>query len=221
MAPTNAYLLSTGSNGTNFSVWISEVNFSFMKMTVEMLSTKLQPFCLELNVLRTGNVYVAQPKKLEDCLTHPEQSWWLTTVWLNKNFYLRFIYWYLVVNKERVYGLVNTNQSDGVNEMSLHRLNTGFTTLTTLNTLRSRQNVRHFQTFSNAFSWMKIYEFHLRFHWSLFLRFKLIIFRCLIGAYQVTSHYLNQWWLVYWGIHASFCLNEFTHWGRDKMDSIL
>ena len=25
-----------------------------------------------------------------------------------------------------------------------------------------------FQTFSNAFSWMKMYEFWLRFHWSLF-----------------------------------------------------
>ena len=32
-------------------------------------------------------------------------------------------------------------------------------------------------TFWNAFSPMKIYEFHLRFDWSLFLRFKLIIFQ--------------------------------------------
>ena len=30
-------------------------------------------------------------------------------------------------------------------------------------------------TFSDAFSWMKMYEFRLRFHWSLFLRFKLPI----------------------------------------------
>ena len=29
---------------------------------------------------------------------------------------------------------------------------------------------------SNAFSWMKISEFRLRFHWSLFLRFELTIF---------------------------------------------
>ena len=28
-------------------------------------------------------------------------------------------------------------------------------------------------TFSNAFSWMKIYEFRLKFHYSFFLRFKL------------------------------------------------
>ena len=32
-------------------------------------------------------------------------------------------------------------------------------------------------TFSNAFSWMKMHEFHLRFHWSLFLRIELTIFQ--------------------------------------------
>ena len=31
-------------------------------------------------------------------------------------------------------------------------------------------------TFSNTFSWMKIYEFWLRFHWSLILRVQLTIF---------------------------------------------
>ena len=53
-------------------------------------------------------------------------------------------------------------------------------------------------TFSNAFSWMKIYEFWLKFHWSLFLRFQLTIyhhwFRYWLGAVQATSHYLNQGW---------------------------
>ena len=32
-------------------------------------------------------------------------------------------------------------------------------------------------TFWNGFSWMKIYEFHLRSHWSLFPRFESIIFQ--------------------------------------------
>ena len=32
-------------------------------------------------------------------------------------------------------------------------------------------------TFSNTFSWMKIYEFRLRFHWSLFPRVQLTIFQ--------------------------------------------
>ena len=31
--------------------------------------------------------------------------------------------------------------------------------------------------FSNAFSWMKMFEFRLKFHWSLFLRAQLIIFQ--------------------------------------------
>ena len=51
--------------------------------------------------------------------------------------------------------------------------------------------------FSNTFSRMKMYEFQLRFHWSLFLRVKLTIFqhwfRLWLGDVQATSHYLNQW----------------------------
>ena len=44
-------------------------------------------------------------------------------------------------------------------------------------TLRPRQNGRLLQTFSNAFSWMKMYEFRLMFHWSLFIRVQLTIFQ--------------------------------------------
>ena len=69
-------------------------------------------------------------------------------------------------------------------------------------------------TFSNAFSWMKMIEFRLRFYWSLFPRVQLIIFqhwfRWWLGAGQATSHYLNQWWLVYWRIYTSLGLNELT-----------
>ena len=47
-----------------------------------------------------------------------------------------------------------------------------------VNTLRQRQmNTISQATFSNAFSWMKMYEFRLRFHWSLFLRVQLTIFK--------------------------------------------
>ena len=67
-------------------------------------------------------------------------------------------------------------------------------------------------TFSNAFSWMKMCEFRLKFHWSLFLRVQLTIFhhwfRWWLGAYQATSHYLNQWWLDLRRIYASLCLND-------------
>ena len=67
-------------------------------------------------------------------------------------------------------------------------------------------------TLSSAFSWKKMSEFRLKFHWSLFLRVQLTIlqhwFREWRGAGQATSHYLNQWWLVYWRIYASLGLNE-------------
>ena len=72
-------------------------------------------------------------------------------------------------------------------------------------------------TFSNAYSWIKMNEFCLRFHWNLFLVFEFTIFnhwfRKWLEAAQATSHYLNQWWLVYWRIYASFGLNELKLWG--------
>ena len=67
-------------------------------------------------------------------------------------------------------------------------------------------------TFSKAFSLMKMYEFRLRLHWSLFMRFELTIsqhwFKLWLGAVQVTSHYLNQWWLVYRRLYGSLGLND-------------
>ena len=67
-------------------------------------------------------------------------------------------------------------------------------------------------TFSNAFSWQKLFEFRLNFMWSLFLRVQLLIFhhsfRQWPDAGQATSHCLNQRWLVYWRIYASLGLNE-------------
>ena len=70
-------------------------------------------------------------------------------------------------------------------------------------------------TFSSAFSWMKMFEFRLKFHWSLFLRVQITIsqhwFREWLGAVQATSHYLNQWWLVYRRIYASLGLNELNN----------
>ena len=37
----------------------------------------------------------------------------------------------------------------------------------------------------------------------------------------VTSHYLIQWWLVFRRIYVSLRLNELTHWGPEKMATIL
>ena len=82
-----------------------------------------------------------------------------------------------------------------------------------LNTLRPRQMDAISQTtFSNAFSWKKMFEFRLKFHWSLFPRVPLTIsqqwFRSWPGAGHATSHCLKQCWLVYWRIYASPGLNE-------------
>ena len=67
-------------------------------------------------------------------------------------------------------------------------------------------------TLSNDFFRMKMFEFRLRFHWNLFPRPQLTIFhhwsRYWLGAGQATSHYLNQWLLLYWRIYASLGLNE-------------
>ena len=52
-------------------------------------------------------------------------------------------------------------------------------------------------TFSSAFSWMKMYEFRLRFHWSLFLRVQLIIFqRCSDNGLTPTSRQAIIWPMV-------------------------
>ena len=52
--------------------------------------------------------------------------------------------------------------------------------------------------FSNAFSWMKKYEFRVKSHWNLLLRLQLTIsqhwFRYWLGAEEATSHYSNQCW---------------------------
>ena len=61
-----------------------------------------------------------------------------------------------------------------------------------------------------------MFEFRLQFHWSLFPMVQLTIFqhwfRWWLGAVQATSHYLNQWWLVYRRIYASLGLNELTRY---------
>ena len=62
------------------------------------------------------------------------------------------------------------------------------------------------KTISNAFSLMKIYEFQLKFHWSLFLRVQLTISQHGLAP----SHCLNPYWLVYWYIYVSLGLDELT-----------
>ena len=69
-------------------------------------------------------------------------------------------------------------------------------------------------TFSRAISWMKMCELRLRFHWTSLLKVQLTTFqywfRWWLGACQVTSRSLYQWWLDYWRIYASLGFNELT-----------
>ena len=58
-------------------------------------------------------------------------------------------------------------------------------------------------TFSNAFSWMKMYDFRLQFHCNLFSKVQLT-------TYQATSHYLKQWCFDHRRIYAALGLNELT-----------
>ena len=64
--------------------------------------------------------------------------------------------------------------------------------------------------FWKAFSCIKMYEFRLILHRSLFLRVQLTIsqhwLRWWLGAGQVTSHYQNQWWLDYRCIYVSLLI---------------
>ena len=68
---------------------------------------------------------------------------------------------------------------------------------------------RHFQM---HFSWMKMYEFRLKFHRSLVLGVQLTIFqhwfRWWLGTDQATSHHLNPLCWVYRRIFTSFGLSE-------------
>ena len=79
------------------------------------------------------------------------------------------------------------------------------------NTLKPIQYIHHFADgIFQRISWTKMYELRLKFHWS-FLRAQITTSQHWkwkwLGADQATSHYLNQWWLVYWRIYASLGLN--------------
>ena len=69
-------------------------------------------------------------------------------------------------------------------------------------------------TLSNVLSWMKILEFRVKCHWSLFLcpinNIPTLV-QIMGWCRPLTSHYyLNQWWLVYWCKYVSLGINELT-----------
>ena len=72
-------------------------------------------------------------------------------------------------------------------------------------------------TFSNAFLWMKMYEFQLIF--QFFPKCPI----CNIPAFVhlATSHYMNQMWWNYRRIYASRGLNELSWWSVAQLVRLL
>ena len=72
--------------------------------------------------------------------------------------------------------------------------------------------VNFLTTISNAFSWIKNIEISI----EILLKFvskgptnNIPALVQIMAWRQATSHYLSQWWLIYWCIYASLALNEF------------
>ena len=76
-------------------------------------------------------------------------------------------------------------------------------------------------TFWNAFSRMKMYEFHLRFHWNLFLRFKWTIFqhwfRLIMAWRQPGVKPLSEWIMDSLLMHI--CVTR-PQWVKIKMHGV-
>ena len=164
---TNAGILLIGPLGTNFSEILIEIDrLSFKKMHLKMSSAKLRPFCLGLNVLRC----VSDGYTRLHHLPAPEAKgtfvmWGGSKRWkLSNNLQL-------LTTDLAVWGTLSFK--------SVHAT-TGsgrYTCPVLTHWGRDKMDAISQTTFSSAFSWMKMHEFRLRFHWSLFLRFKLTIFQ--------------------------------------------
>ena len=76
---------------------------------------------------------------------------------------------------------------------------------------------------SNTLSWMKMYEFQLRFHWNPKGQINnipalvQIMAWCRPGDTPLSEPMMAS---LCWLIYVSLGLNELTHWGRDKMTNI-
>ena len=83
-----------------------------------------------------------------------------------------------------------------------------------INTLRPRQNGHRFA--NDIFKRIFLNE-NVRISIKISLKFGLInnnpaLVQIMTCASQATSHYLNQWWLIYWRIYASLGLNELARY---------
>ena len=150
-------------------------------MTMCMQSAVSIPVCTLGN--RTRQIGLFRPAIME-CLGMLAAHWWFLAIFCMKNLICgvsccggsingakkKYMLWYIIYILYKVlwYWKLSPNYCQQMPHSLPKRL-----------THWDRDNMAAiFQTiFSNAFSWMKIYAFRLKFHWSLFLRVKLTIFQ--------------------------------------------
>ena len=94
-------------------------------------------------------------------------------------------------------------------------VSSSFSTVALIHRGQDKTTADFLTTISSAVSWMKMYTFRLRCHWSLLPMVQLTIFRhwlgWWLGAGQATSSYLNWWWLVY-----THQLASMSYWSKRK-----
>ena len=144
---TNAGILLIGPYGTNFSEILIEIlTFSFTKMSLKVSSAKWRPSCLGLNVLNT------------QCVR-------------------KFRCW-----TPNVFFVYSLSFSTHINSISLKITPLAIMQLPLCQWSNPEKYGESLQIWKNysyknkSISLMKMFEFWLKFHWSLFLRVQLTVF---------------------------------------------
>ena len=146
---TNAWIWLIGPLGTNFNEIFIEIHtFSSKKIYLKMSSGKWRPFCLGLNVLKVHLLQSIKRPTSHDVLSIP-------------------------VCFHNVTLFRGSHVADNILTKTQHNILNIYLDLTHWG--RDKMDATSQTTLSNAFSWMKLLEFWLKIHWSLFLRVQLTI----------------------------------------------
>ena len=218
---TNAGMLLISLLGTNFGEILFEIWISpFKKMRLKMSSREWRPFCLGLNVLTHVykrsyyfvSVIICGLRCNIFCNLYTLRSDTAGTHHITSIIMMAADV--LAPNRRQATSNHHADSSATAGYNNSHTpYDATFISQSLTHWGRDKMDAISQTTFWSAFSWMKMFEFRLKFHWSLFLRVQLTKiqhwFRKLLGAGQATSHYRKQWWLIYWRIYASLGLNVF------------
>ena len=165
---TNAGIFLIGTIGTNFSKILSKIHtFSFKKMQLKMSSAKWRPFCLGLNVLTAIALINPCFHGLILAASDP--------VAFSKGIFI-------TCTKHAMCPQSKDYKSHQPLTAICSKVQNGllfFLLGVIMLTHWGRDKMADiFQmSFSNRFSWLKMYQFRLIFHWSLFPRVQLTIFQ--------------------------------------------